>query len=90
LVWCACGCAGIYTAHAALELYAEVFEEAGALDQMEAFASFHGPDFYSLPRNRDSVTLVKASWTVPPKIALGADTLVPLRAGGTVVWRFVE
>ena len=63
-----CGCAGLFTAHAALELYAE------------AFASFHGPDFYGLPRNRDSVTLVKESWTVPPKIALGADTLVPLRA----------
>ena len=86
----ACGCAGIYTAHAALELYAEVFEAAGALDRLEAFASFHGPDFYGLPRNRDSVTLMKESWTVPPKIALGADTLVPLRAGETVAWRLAD
>ena len=86
----ACGCAGLYTAHAALELYAEAFEAAGAIDKLEAFASFHGADFYGLPRNRDSVTLVKESWTVPPKIALGADTLVPLRAGGTIAWRLVE
>ena len=86
----ACGCAGIYTAHAALELYAEVFEAAGAIDKLEAFASFHGADFYGLPRNRDRVTLVKESWPVPPEIDLGADTLVPLRAGGTVAWRLVE
>jgi dihydroorotase len=86
----ACGCAGIYTAHAALELYAEVFEAAGAIDKLEAFASFHGADFYGLPRNRDSVTLVKESWTVPPKIALGVDTLVPLRAGETVAWRLAD
>jgi dihydroorotase len=86
----ACGCAGIYTAHAALELYAEVFEAAGAIDKLEAFASFHGADFYGLPRNRDSVTLMKESWTVPPKIALGADTLVPLRAGETVAWRLAD
>ena len=86
----ACGCAGLYTAHAALELYAEAFEQAGALDKLEAFASFHGADFYGLPRNRDRVTLVKESWPVPPEIDLGADTLVPLRAGGTVAWRLVE
>ena len=85
----ACGCAGIYTAHAALELYAEVFEAAGALDRLEAFASFHGPDFYRLPRNRDSVTLVKESWAVPPELDLGADTLVPLRAGEAVAWKLV-
>ena len=66
-----------------------MFEEAGALDKLEAFASFHGPDFYGLPRNRDSVTLVKASWTVPPKIALGVESLAPLRAGETVAWKLV-
>jgi len=83
----ACGCAGIYTAHAALELYAEVFEQAGALDKLEAFAAFHGPDFYGLPRNRDSVTLVKQPWPVPPELDLGGAALVPLRAGATVAWR---
>ena len=86
----ACGCAGIYTAHAALELYAEAFEQAGALDRLEAFASFHGPDFYRLPRNYDRVTLVKESWPVPSEIDLGADTLVPLRAGQTVAWKLAE
>ncbi len=86
----ACGCAGIYTAHAALELYAEAFEQAGALDRLESFASFHGPGFYRLPRNRDRVTLVRESWPVPPEIDLGADMLVPLRAGGTVAWRLVQ
>ena len=86
----ACGCAGIYTSHAAIELYAEVFEAAGALGKLEAFASFYGADFYGLPRNRDSVTLVKESWTVPPSIALAGDTLVPLRAGETVAWRLAD
>jgi dihydroorotase len=86
----ACGCAGIYTAHAALELYAEVFEQAGALDGLEAFASFHGPDFYGLPRNRDTVTLVKQAWPVPPEIDLGGDALVPLRAGGTIGWKLAQ
>jgi len=85
----ACGCAGIYTAHAALELYAEVFEAAGALKQLEAFASHFGPDFYHLPRNRDSVTLVKEPWAVPGELAFGDDTLVPLRAGETVAWKLV-
>ncbi len=83
----ACGCAGIYTAHAALELYAEVFEAAGALDRFEAFASHFGPDFYRLPRNRDTVTLAKESWTVPGEFAFGDDTLVPLRAGEGVAWK---
>ncbi len=82
----ACGCAGIYTAHAALELYAEVFERAGALGRLEAFASFHGPDFYGLPRNRACVTLKKRSWQVPEYLSFGADALVPLRAGETVAW----
>src|SRR2546430_3974109 len=83
----ACGCAGCYTAHAALELYAEAFERAGALAKLEAFASFHGADFYRLPRNRGSITLRKETWTVPGEIPFGAATLVPLRAGGSVGWR---
>jgi dihydroorotase len=81
-----CGCAGIYTAHAAMELYAEAFEDAGALDKLEGFASFHGPDFYGLPRNSDSITLVKQSQTVPADYALGKEKLVPLRAGETLRW----
>lgn len=82
-----CGCAGIYSAHAALELYAEVFEQAGALDKLEAFASFHGPDFYGLPRNQEQVTLVKQPWTVPAALNAGGDhALVPLRAGESVGW----
>jgi dihydroorotase len=83
----ACGCAGCFTAHAALELYTEAFEAAGALDRLEAFASFHGPDFYGLPRNAERVTLEKRSWDVERDIAFGDDTLVPLRAGERVVWR---
>ena len=83
----ACGCAGIYTAHAAIELYAEAFEQAGALDKLEAFASFHGPDFYQLPRNKDSITLKKENWNVPAKLEFGEETLVPLRAGGSLVWK---
>jgi dihydroorotase len=82
-----CGCAGIYTAHAALELYAEVFEQAGALDRLEAFASFHGPDFYRLPRNRDRITLLKESWPIPAELPMGDDSLVPMRAGERVAWR---
>jgi len=86
----ACGCAGIYTAHAAIELYAEVFEQAGALDRLEAFASFHGPDFYRLPRNRDTLTLEKQCWTVPEEVHFGGDIGTPLRAGETIAWRLVE
>jgi len=82
-----CGCAGIYTAHAALELYAEAFEAAGALKQLEAFASYFGPDFYRLPRNHDFVTLMKESWSVPKELDFGDDTLVPMRAGETVAWK---
>jgi dihydroorotase len=85
----ACGCAGIYTAHAALELYAEAFEQAGALGRLEAFASFYGADFYRLPRNRGTVTLQKQSWSVPEELRFGSDTLVPMRAGETVAWRLV-
>ncbi len=84
-----CGCAGMYTAHAAIELYAEAFEEAAALDKLEAFASFYGPDFYQLPRNTSKVTLRKQSWTVPETIAFAGDELVPLRAGQTVAWKLV-
>lgn len=82
----ACGCAGIYTAHAAIELYAEAFESRGALDRLEAFASHHGPDFYSLPRNQQRITLERRSWTVPPELGEGAARLVPLRAGESVAW----
>ncbi len=85
----ACGCAGMYTAHAALELYAEAFEQAGALERLEAFASFHGADFYGLPRNGGSVTLVKESWAVPAELPFGGDILVPLRAGETLGWKAI-
>ncbi|CAE6517338.1 dihydro-orotase [Nitrosomonas nitrosa] len=85
-----CGCAGIYTAHAAIELYAEVFEQAGALDKLEGFASFHGADFYHLPRNTDTLRLVKDSWTVPTQIKFGKESLVPLRAGGKVSWKILD
>ena len=86
----ACGCAGIYSAHAAIELYAEVFEAAGALDKLEAFASFFGADFYHLPRNSDRITLVKDAWVVPQHFDFGPDRLIPLRAGERVAWRLAE
>ncbi|WP_137939148.1 dihydroorotase [Chitinivorax sp. B] len=82
----ACGCAGIYSAHAAIELYAEAFESVNALDKLEAFASFNGADFYSLPRHSDTITLVKESWTVPAEYQFGDSTVVPLRAGETIGW----
>ena len=85
-----CGCAGIYSAHAAIELYAEAFEEAGALDKLEGFASFHGPDFYGLPRNGDQITLRREPWQVPDQYPMGTQTVVPLRAGESVRWRLVE
>ena len=85
----ACGCAGVYSAHAAIELYAAAFEEAGALDRLEGFASQHGADFYGLPRNRDAITLVREEWTVPQVLAFGDAQLVPLRAGETVPWKLV-
>ena len=81
-----CGCAGIYTAHAGIELYAEAFDAVGRLDKLEAFASVHGADFYGLARNRRQITLIKKAWPVPAEFAYGADTLVPLRAGGMVAW----
>jgi len=82
----ACGCAGMYTAHAGIELYAESFDAAGSLDKLEAFASFHGADFYGLARNRRQITLVRSAWPVPDEIPYGADTLVPLRGGATIAW----
>jgi dihydroorotase len=85
-----CGHAGIYSAHAAIELYAEAFEQAEALDKLEGFASFHGPDFYRLPRNTGSITLRKEAWSVPGELAFGSATVVPLRAGESVAWRLVE
>ena len=86
----ACGCAGCYTAYGALELYAEAFEQAGALDRLEAFASFHGADWYGLPRNVGRVTLVKESWAVPADFPyLAGDTLVPLRAGEKLAWKLL-
>ena len=83
----ACGCAGMYSAHGAIELYAEVFEQQDALDKLEAFASFHGPDFYRLPRNTDTITLVREPWTVPAELGEGSSALVPLRAGTELAWR---
>ena len=82
-----CGCAGLYTAHSAIELYAEAFEQAGALDRLEAFASFHGADFYGLPRNATRLTLQREPWTVPHELPFGEATLVPMRAGETMTWR---
>ena len=83
----ACGCAGIYTAHAAIELYAQAFEAEGALDRLEGFASFHGPDFYGLPRNPDTITLVREEWTVPDSYPLGDTSIIPLCAGQVLHWR---
>jgi len=82
----ACGCAGIYTAHAGIELYAEIFERAGALDKLEGFASFHGADFYGLPRNRERLMLVKKTWTPPASYTFGEHRLVPFRAGEEIGW----
>lgn len=82
-----CGCAGIYSAHAAIELYAEAFDAAGALDKLEGFASFHGADFYRLPRNSEQITLRKQAWQVPHELDFGGLPGVPLRAGGEIAWR---
>jgi dihydroorotase len=83
----ACGCAGIFSAHAALELYAEVFEAAGALPRLQGFASEFGADFYGLPRNDEKITLLRDPWPVPHSLAFGDDELIPFRAGGQVQWR---
>jgi dihydroorotase len=83
----ACGCAGCYTAHAAIELYAEAFEQADALDKLEGFASFYGADYYGLPRNTDTIILRKEAWRVPTTVGFGEHQLVPLRAGEMMRWR---
>jgi dihydroorotase len=83
----ACGCAGCYTAHTALELYAMAFESVNALDKLEAFASFHGADFYRLPRNASVITLEKTTWVVPEQLSLGDDALIPFMAAETIGWR---
>lgn len=85
-----CGCAGIYTAHAAIELYAEAFDRAGALDRLEGFSSFHGPDFYRLPRNSDTIALERIAFQVPDIIEKGGDTLVPFRSGESIAWRIAR
>jgi len=85
----ACGCAGCYSAPVALPLYAEVFEDAGALDRLEGFASLHGAAFYGLPPNADSITLAREAWTVPSGLPFGDESIVPLRAGEAVRWRVV-
>lgn len=84
----ACGCAGMYTAHTAMELYAEAFEHANALDRLEAFASFYGADFYGLPRNTEKITLVKERWKVPESLPFADELLIPLRAGQALAWKF--
>ena len=84
-----CGCAGIYTAHAAIELYATAFEEAGALGRLEGFASVFGAQFYGLPLNNSNITLVREEWRVPERLPFGSEDLVPLRAGETIPWKLV-
>ena len=86
----ACGCAGCFTAPVALPMYAECFEQAGALERLEAFASFHGADFYRLPRNRDTVTLRREPWQLPAQLPFGADHVVPLGAAETFAWRVAD
>jgi dihydroorotase len=86
----ACGCAGMFTAHAAIELYAEAFESAGRLDRLEPFASHFGADYYGLPRHDDLITLVKESWVPPEVYDFGSGTLVPYRGGGSIAWRLVD
>jgi dihydroorotase len=83
----ACGCAGMFTAHAAIELYAEAFESAGKLDRLEGFASHFGADFYGLPRHTDTITLLKDPWIGPPQLAFAGGTLIPYRAGEPIAWR---
>jgi len=83
----ACGCAGCFTAASAVELYVEAFEEVGALDRFEGFASFNGPDFYGLPRNSRTVTLQRENWTLPEEFPYADKTIVPLRAGQTLRWK---
>ncbi len=86
----ACGCAGSYTAHAAIELYAEAFEQAGALDKLEGFASLHGPAFYNLPVNTDTITLTKTPWKVPSTLSFGDEQVVPIRANEEILWQVAK
>ena len=83
----ACGCAGCFSAYAAVELYADIFDDLGVIDKLEAFASFNGPDFYNLPRNTDTITLEKSPWQAPETMAYDGDVIVPLRAGETINWK---
>ncbi|MEH6584998.1 MAG: dihydroorotase [Halioglobus sp.] len=85
-----CGCAGVYTGHAAIEFYAEVFDQLDALDKLEGFASHFGPDFYRLPRNSDTITLRREQWPVPTQLPLGEDSMTPLAAGESIAWRVAE
>lgn len=86
----ACGCAGMFTAHAAIELYAEAFEEAARLDRLQAFASHFGADFYELPRHNDTITLIKEPWVAPQSYDFGHGTLVPYRGGESIQWRLAD
>jgi dihydroorotase len=86
----ATGCAGCYTAHAAIEMYAEAFDQAGALDKLEGFASLFGADFYGLPRNTDRITLRRENWTPPESYAFGEAELKPLRSGESLPWRLLS
>jgi dihydroorotase len=86
----ACGCAGMFTAHAGIELYAEVFEAAGALDKLEGFASHFGADFYGLPRHKEKITLTREPWSPPESYPFGTGTLVPYRAGESIAWRLKD
>jgi dihydroorotase len=86
----ACGCAGSYTAYAAIELYAEAFEDAGALNKLEGFASHFGADFYQLPRNKNKITLIKTEWQAPESLTMGDQLLIPLRAGETLRWQLTN
>jgi dihydroorotase len=85
-----CGCAGIFSAHAGIELYAEVFDAAGRLDRLEAFAAERGADFYGVARNQGHIVLERTEWPVPASYPFGADELVPLRGGGSIAWRMVS
>ena len=86
----ACGCAGIFSAHAAIEIYATIFEQQNALDKLEAFASFNGPDFYGLPRNSKRITLLKQDWQIPDEYPMGSNTLVPFLAGQNIPWKLAD
>ncbi|MCU7844385.1 MAG: dihydroorotase [Candidatus Thiodiazotropha sp. (ex Monitilora ramsayi)] len=87
---CGCGCAGCYTANSAIELYAEIFDQAGALNKLEGFSSFFGADFYNLPRNTNTITLEKRSWIVPESYPFGNDRVVPLMAGHELQWQLIS